>query len=676
MSKDPLTASPTPLFSGLIAFFSPLIAPSTRSIWCHHGGQIASLAAVTEINIFFGVYDRPDELVDRLRKIDVEIIDHSWISASLEQRCRIDLTGFSFSFIEDDRLYDEASIRDSSSAGTTDTSATASSSATAENVASNLQEESSSEVQKLVPAKRHFLPSSPLSYGRHSTSTDSTLSGRQTEHSHVHRITFAAASEKVLDESARVPNENATTCQTEFAPGDAFDNTPRRIDERESGLLSRVKSESDEETTSYPFIHSFTPSESPSVSKLKSYDKTCSTSSPLPPPKPAPNSIEDFWSKVSTLDSATIDSSAPLTISAEDFLAAVSDSNDVGARNDSKLRDGLCLMEHGQNGFVVKKRKRIWSGPVSVGTPPSVFNCYFDTGSADLALASPTCKDSCDGKARYDISRSSTAKATNFQVQSSWTTGSSGNGLLVRDTVTIGKTTVTSQDVVAETSIGSYVSTRATDGVVGFGFRDISAARSYAFPFTLFQQGGSPYFSMLLSRTPGKAKISFNGYNRGMVARGPTWFPVSKDNDQQFRTLWQIGRSTAYVNRRQAWKGFSNFALDSGSSLIIAPPDAAAEFWAAVPLSRKENDSSWSFPCKIPPRVAFVFGRQLTQKFELDPRDFNLGPLPSDPTRCLGAVIGQNLNLGDTWLIGDPFFRSFFLIFDVSQNRIGIATPR
>ncbi|GAA6023982.1 hypothetical protein JCM11491_002871 [Sporobolomyces phaffii] len=319
----------------------------------------------------------------------------------------------------------------------------------------------------------------------------------------------------------------------------------------------------------------------------------------------------------------------------------------------------------------------LWTGPISVGTPPQTFQAFFDTGSTDLALASSTCNDpSCVGKARYDRAQSSTAKATTFQVQSTWATGSSGNGLLVRDTVTIGKTTVTSQDVVAETSIGSYISSRAADAVVGLAFRDLSAARSYAFPFTLAQQGGAPYFSLLLSRTPGQAKISFNGYDRRFIRSGPTWYQVSKDQDEQFRTLWQIGQSTAFVNNRQAWKGFSNFALDSGSPVIIAPPSAAADFWAAIPLSRKENDSYWTFPCNIPPRVAIVFNRQTSKKFDIDPRDFNLGPLPADPTRCVGAVIAQNLNLGDTWILGDSFFRSYFVVFDVSQNRIGIAVPR
>lgn len=54
-----------PLFAGLIAFFSPLIAPSERAAWCHHGGLVATVDRPDEINMAFGVFGRNDELVER-----------------------------------------------------------------------------------------------------------------------------------------------------------------------------------------------------------------------------------------------------------------------------------------------------------------------------------------------------------------------------------------------------------------------------------------------------------------------------------------------------------------------------------------------------------------------------------------------------------------------------------
>ena len=76
---------------------------------------------------------------------------------------------------------------------------------------------------------------------------------------------------------------------------------------------------------------------------------------------------------------------------------------------------------------------------------------------------------------------------------------------------------------------------------VGLGFRDLSTARSYSFPFTLFQQGGSRSFSMLLSRVAGKSRLTF-GIDRNIVGSTPSWYPVAKDPDSSWRTFWQIGQ--------------------------------------------------------------------------------------------------------------------------------------
>jgi len=88
---------------------------------------------------------------------------------------------------------------------------------------------------------------------------------------------------------------------------------------------------------------------------------------------------------------------------------------------------------------------------------------------------------------------------------------------------------------------------RRTDSIslislsVGLGFRDLSAARSYSFPFTLFQQTGSKTFSMLLSRIPGKSRLTF-GVDRNIIGSNPVFYPVAKDPDSSWRTFWQIGQ--------------------------------------------------------------------------------------------------------------------------------------
>lgn len=65
MLHTPMNATPPRLFTGLTAFFSPQIPPSTRASWCHHGGQLATAETPYCVQMHFGSYGRQCELIER-----------------------------------------------------------------------------------------------------------------------------------------------------------------------------------------------------------------------------------------------------------------------------------------------------------------------------------------------------------------------------------------------------------------------------------------------------------------------------------------------------------------------------------------------------------------------------------------------------------------------------------
>ncbi|GAA5913586.1 hypothetical protein JCM6882_001693 [Rhodosporidiobolus microsporus] len=402
----------------------------------------------------------------------------------------------------------------------------------------------------------------------------------------------------------------------------------------------------------------------------------------------------------------------------------------------------------------------LWSGTIQIGNPPQSFSVYFDTACSDLLLASSTCTSAdCNARKKYDRTKSSTAVDTGKTIYSYWTEGTFGKGRLVKDTVTAAGLTVTGQDILALDSYPSLPAEKKSDGF-GLGYRSLSLSFSYSFPFTLLHQitsypsitpQTSGYFALRLSPTPGQSQVTFGGYNRAKVGGNVRWLPVTVGDDDQFRSFWQIGGSAFFVNKKQATdRGI--YLFDSGSSLLVAPPDVAADFWAAVPGARQENSTFWSYPCNDPPTVSVSFARITLQTYAIHPDDFNLGVLPSssapssssssspsdpvvaaaadsptdgtssgagtgsgigtgtgtseggdgssespspdpqpdpkpEPTpdpepepeqpRCLGAVVGRNLGLGgNTVVLGEPFFRSWYMAFDAKNNRVGITQPK
>ncbi|GAA5890594.1 hypothetical protein JCM5296_004308 [Sporobolomyces johnsonii] len=320
----------------------------------------------------------------------------------------------------------------------------------------------------------------------------------------------------------------------------------------------------------------------------------------------------------------------------------------------------------------------IWTGPVTIGTPAQSFNIYFDTGSSDFTVASTSCTTSCDTKNRYDVAASSTAYKTSTTVTTNFVDGTSSSGALVKDVVSAAGLTATNQSVIAATSLSSSVSAIESDGM-GLAWPALSQAFSTALPFTLYNQGqgSQPWFGLRLSNTAGVSQLTFGGYNRARVNGSPRWLSITKDSGDTFNTYWQVGGSAPYVNGAQAITTRVNHIFDSGTTLIVAPPTAAAQFWASVPGSAQYDDNFYTYPCDSPPTVEFSFARITLQKYGISSDDFNLGYLPENQTQCVGAVISQNLGIGSSWILGDTFLLSWYTVYDVSgTGRIGFGTPR
>ncbi|GAA5953110.1 hypothetical protein JCM3765_007413 [Sporobolomyces pararoseus] len=320
----------------------------------------------------------------------------------------------------------------------------------------------------------------------------------------------------------------------------------------------------------------------------------------------------------------------------------------------------------------------IWTGAVTIGTPAQKFNIYFDTGSSDFTVASTACGTSCGSKNRYNVAASTTANKTSTTVTTNFVDGTSSSGNLVYDAVTAGGLTASSQAVIAASSLSSSVSNIQSDGM-GLAYPALSQAYSSSLQFTLTNegQGNVPYFGLRLSNTPGVSALTFSGYARNKISGAIRFFNVAKDSSSTtFNTYWQIGGSAPYANGVQAISQRVNHILDSGTTLIIAPPATAAEFYSHVPGSAVYDTGVYSFPCDSTPTVEFSFARITLQKYGVNPDDFNLGYTPEDPSRCVGAIMGENLGIGQAWLLGDTFLLSHYVIHDVRNARIGLAAPR
>ncbi|KAI0826810.1 acid protease [Trametes gibbosa] len=307
-----------------------------------------------------------------------------------------------------------------------------------------------------------------------------------------------------------------------------------------------------------------------------------------------------------------------------------------------------------------------WTGLVAIGNPPQNFTIDFDTGSSDLWIPTTAC-ESCSNHALYDPVKSSTSAKQNGSFEIHYGDGSHTTGTPFSDTVTIGGVTVQEQFFAAVTTESPEFATDPSDGVLGLGFPALSNLYRKPFFFTAIDQGTAPKSEFAFKLDQSGSELFIGGTNEQLYT-----------GDIEFHNLtskagfWQIGGGSLSLKGTEISSGFDAI-IDSGSTIITAPPAAATAFWAEVDGAQvyDEGQCLWTVPCNAVPEVSVSFGGK---QWTISAEDFNAGTAGPDSDLCVGALAGADLGLGkNTWLLGDTFMKSTYTVFSVEKSAVGFA---
>jgi hypothetical protein len=94
--------------------------------------------------------------------------------------------------------------------------------------------------------------------------------------------------------------------------------------------------------------------------------------------------------------------------------------------------------------------------------------------------------------------------------------------------------------------------------------------------------------------------------------------------------------------------------LDTGTTLIVAPPDDATAIHQAIQGAASDGQGGFTVPCTLTESVALTFNNQT---FDIDPRDVAFLPVdPNDPTGdCISGISAGQIGGATEWLVGDVF---------------------
>jgi len=327
----------------------------------------------------------------------------------------------------------------------------------------------------------------------------------------------------------------------------------------------------------------------------------------------------------------------------------------------------------------------MYTGYIYIGTPPQAFRVIFDTGSADLWVLSERMDRNRLSFLRYyncDRSTSYSKVDTPWGIQ--YGLGRC-EGVLSRDVVKLGSLAAEDQVFAEVTSVSSnFINpNQPMEGILGFGFRAGSSSQLPTLLDNLFSQGrishkmfsfylasGDGYY---LSDTRATSELII-GQPDDTLYKGPLfWTPVLYAGEPQ---MWfirmdklTIGKTT--LNICGFWQTPCVALPDTGTSFISVPAARWESVISYITAGRSDcrvdyfrNVMCMNGPSGLP-----------SMTFQIDSHELVLTAdqymLPNNQL-AIQSLSPQFADI-DLFILGDPFLRSFYTVFDADKLRVGFA---
>ncbi|OTB04011.1 hypothetical protein M426DRAFT_59550 [Hypoxylon sp. CI-4A] len=337
---------------------------------------------------------------------------------------------------------------------------------------------------------------------------------------------------------------------------------------------------------------------------------------------------------------------------------------------------------------------------VSVGTPPQTVDLILDTGSSDVWILDSDA-DLCKSKAKqnyygyclstYDPSQSSTYSVVSdddFSIQ--YVDGSGAEGDYITDNFSIGGADIESLQM------GLAENSTINSGLLGIGYdTNVAALTPYSNIIDEFQaqdliaiKAYSLYLDDLYAET---GTILFGGIDTEKFIGELKTVDIEQDQNGNYSSFTVELTSISTIADNGTVANYSNVAvqviLDSGTTLTYVPTKIANRIFRAFDAVDDTDDTGLVYvSCEYltsNPKFTFDFQFGGTSgpiiKVPIDEvvldnvkgyieLGLDVPSLPFDDVCSFGIQPSS-----DYYLLGDTFLRSAYVVYDLTNNEIGLA---
>jgi hypothetical protein len=210
------------------------------------------------------------------------------------------------------------------------------------------------------------------------------------------------------------------------------------------------------------------------------------------------------------------------------------------------------------------------------------------------------------------------------------------------------------------------------DGLIGLAQSTLSNQKTLTPIEALFKNKlvAAPITSYKISRIAdlkNDGQITFGGLDQTKFD-AKTLVTVKNVNTRGF---WESDLAVSVGGKDIGLKGRTAI-LDTGTSLIVAPPADALAFHQAIPGAKSDGRGGFTIPCTTEANVSFTIGGS---EFSIDNRDLPFVPVnAADPTGdCISGISAGQIGGAQEWLVGDVFLKNVYFSHDVEKNTVSLA---
>lgn len=305
---------------------------------------------------------------------------------------------------------------------------------------------------------------------------------------------------------------------------------------------------------------------------------------------------------------------------------------------------------------------------VRVGSTQAPFFMLLDTGAANSWLMGSDCQEeACLMHNRFNPSGSKTWQTSNNPFYISYGTGYL-TGTVGNDTAVFAGRTFDLQFGVANHTAQDFKHF-AFDGILGLAMSN-SVTGNFLQSLRQKKIFESIIFSISLNRDSdgvNDGQITLGGVDKAKYIGDITYMDVP--DSEKKRGEWTIPMDGVSANGKSAGVVGRVAAIDTGTSLMFAPPQDTAALFKNVP-GAVANDSQgylqYVVPCDTTLPITMTFGG-IT--YDIPSKDWLA---PEFEGECRARIYGYDLR-DNTWLVGDVFLKNVYSVFDGDKMRIGFA---